>query len=399
MNGKPARMLAGNVFETTLDMASGTNTVTVQATDVSGNVTTQNYQVNVTGAGATYTYDPNGNLSNKDRGNGHLGLRLERREPAHQGREEQRRGREIRLRPAGEKSREGRGRPRRRRTPTTARTFCASCGGASTFKYVHGPGVDEPLAREDTPGAPTYYHADGLGSVIKRTAPTGAVVHEYRYDVWGRIEAGATEPGFAFTGREWDPEIAFYYYRARYLDPNAARFASPDPLGLSGGSVNLYAYTKGDPVNWSDPTGLKINSTVHIRPPRFNVPKTCLGSPAATCAPPQSLVLATEPCTERSCGRWGFDATVQLTIWQEFTLPPTTRSGDSPGKTLQQHEDLHVDDFTNAFRPVTIEKEVSTEGFGGFLECERARRLFEINMDIYFYLTAGWTHVARDRMQ
>jgi RHS repeat-associated protein len=127
--------------------------------------------------------------------------------------------------------------------------------GAGTFKYVHGPGIDEPLAREDGSGTLTYYHADGLGSVLKRTNQAGAVVHEYRYDVWGKIEAGAGEPGYAFTGREWDPGIGLYYNRERYYDARVGRFVSYDPAGSDGGA-NLYAYADGNPARWTDPLGL-----------------------------------------------------------------------------------------------------------------------------------------------
>ena len=40
VNGQPARMLAGNVFEATISSAPGSNTFTVAATDLSGNVNT-----------------------------------------------------------------------------------------------------------------------------------------------------------------------------------------------------------------------------------------------------------------------------------------------------------------------------------------------------------------------
>ena len=98
--------------------------------------------------------------------------------------------------------------------------------GTTSLKYVHGLGTDEPLAAEDGCGPLTYYHVDGLGSIRKRTNQAGAVVHEYRYDAWGNIEMGASEPGYAFTGREWDPESGLYYYRARYYDPRVGRFIS-----------------------------------------------------------------------------------------------------------------------------------------------------------------------------
>ena len=68
---------------------------------------------------------------------------------------------------------------------------------------------------------------------------------------------GASEPGYAFTGREWDPETGLYYYRARYYDPNAGRFISEDPIGFDGG-VNFYSYVLNRPTRFVDPFGLDI---------------------------------------------------------------------------------------------------------------------------------------------
>lgn len=85
--------------------------------------------------------------------------------------------------------------------------------GGSTLKYVHGPGIDEPLAQEDGAGVLTYFHADGLGSIVKTTTSAGAVTATRRYDAFGNLELGATN-GYAFTGREWDTETGLAYYRA-----------------------------------------------------------------------------------------------------------------------------------------------------------------------------------------
>jgi RHS repeat-associated protein len=38
---------------------------------------------------------------------------------------------------------------------------------------------------------------------------------------------------YAYTAREWDPEVGLYYYRARYYDAKIGRFISEDsvPIG------------------------------------------------------------------------------------------------------------------------------------------------------------------------
>jgi YD repeat-containing protein len=73
--------------------------------------------------------------------------------------------------------------------------------GSSTLKYVHGPGIDEPLAQEDGTGALTHLHADALGSIAKTTNAAGGVVTSKRFDAFGSLELGAAN-GYAFTGRE-----------------------------------------------------------------------------------------------------------------------------------------------------------------------------------------------------
>ena len=179
------------------------DSVLLSYTDFSGNVTTQTYEVDVTGDGASYTYAREDIL------------------------------REVR--------------------------------GGVTYTYVHGPGIDSPLARERA-GVLAYYHADGLGSVVAATDPAGAVASTRRYDAWGRLEVGAGEAGYAFTGREWDPETGLYYYRARYYDPTAERFVSEDPIGFAGG-INFHAYVGNSPIDFTDPEGLAVFRYRRPEPP------------------------------------------------------------------------------------------------------------------------------------
>ena len=60
---------------------------------------------------------------------------------------------------------------------------------------------------------------------------------------------------YAYTGREWDPEIGLYYYRARYYDPKVGRFISEDPIYIFA-VAHRYSYTHGNPVGLRDPDGL-----------------------------------------------------------------------------------------------------------------------------------------------
>lgn len=128
----------------------------------------------------------------------------------------------------------------------------------TTTWYVHGPGIDEPLAMiEDE--TPYFYHADDLGSIAALTDVDGQIVQRYSYNAFGmltRVQNPEFKNSYAFTGREWDKELGLYYYRARYYDPMEGRFISQDPIGFARGDVNLYGYVENNPVNWVDPWGL-----------------------------------------------------------------------------------------------------------------------------------------------
>jgi RHS repeat-associated protein len=56
-------------------------------------------------------------------------------------------------------------------------------------------------------------------------------------------------------GEYFDEETGLCYVLARYYNPQLGRFLTPDPQGFNGGSLNLYTYCDGDPVNRIDPTG------------------------------------------------------------------------------------------------------------------------------------------------
>ncbi|MVF25038.1 RHS repeat-associated core domain-containing protein [Methylocaldum sp. BRCS4] len=101
----------------------------------------------------------------------------------------------------------------------------------------------------------SYYHPDGLGSLLALTSATGAVTATQRFDAFGQKFAGSgTVPTYGYTGREPDAN-GLVYYRARYYDPSIGRFTQRDPVGYLDG-INRYAYMGNNPVNFTDPNGL-----------------------------------------------------------------------------------------------------------------------------------------------
>ena len=128
--------------------------------------------------------------------------------------------------------------------------------------FTHGAGVDEHLTNERD-GEFSYYHADGLGSVVTLTDKNKRVMQSYEYDSFGRAKPFSTSfiNSYTYTGREWEKESGLYYYRARYYDPMEGRFISKDQIGLKGG-INLHNYVDSNPVNRIDPTGEAWNGNV-----------------------------------------------------------------------------------------------------------------------------------------
>ncbi len=132
----------------------------------------------------------------------------------------------------------------------------SNVSGGVVVRYVHGQGVDEPLAMWRA-GVVSYYHADGLGSITSLSDSTGANAATYTFDAFGHLTAttGSLNNPFMYTARELDTETGLYYYRARYYDSGTGRFISEDLIGFHGG-VNKYAYAFNDSTRYKDPEGL-----------------------------------------------------------------------------------------------------------------------------------------------
>lgn len=130
---------------------------------------------------------------------------------------------------------------------------------ALQVRYLHGPAVDELLARTSAAGTTAWYLTDRLGSVRDVASTAGAVIDHVAYDSYGKVTS-ETSPSngdrFKFTGRELDAGTGLQYNRARYYDAAIGRWTQEDPIGFEAGDANLYRYVGNGPTNRIDPSGL-----------------------------------------------------------------------------------------------------------------------------------------------
>lgn len=108
---------------------------------------------------------------------------------------------------------------------------------------------------------PSFYGYDGHGNVRSLTNSAGAITDSYDFDAFGMpIRTSGTTPNqFLYNGQRSDSSIGLYDLRARYYSQATGRFWARDFLeGVKccGLSWNPYIYTKDNPVNRIDPSGL-----------------------------------------------------------------------------------------------------------------------------------------------
>jgi RHS repeat-associated protein len=132
-----------------------------------------------------------------------------------------------------------------------------------------------PLSPPDPALRLTYYHADLIGSPSAVTDDSGGILEETSFYPFGvprrQTETDGFHDPYEFAQKERDRETGSHYFEARYLAAGLPGFLTPDgkyanpdkfaaeelqSLLASPQEFGLYAYVRGNPLRWTDPTGL-----------------------------------------------------------------------------------------------------------------------------------------------
>ncbi len=128
-----------------------------------------------------------------------------------------------------------------------------------------------------------YIHTDQLNTPRLITDSNNAKVWEWHNDdpFAGNVpndDPNSTGSHFEYnprlSGQYYDKETGLFYNWNRFYNPATGRYDQSDLIGLAAG-VNTYAYVGGNPLRYTDPSGLAIA-----------IPAICLLTPAnlAACA-------------------------------------------------------------------------------------------------------------------
>jgi RHS repeat-associated protein len=124
-----------------------------------------------------------------------------------------------------------------------------------TSRFVYGPyGV--PLEQIDRDGTAVWLHQDQAGSTRTLTGSDGAVLAAFAWDAYGMpsTRTGAISSRLGFGGSYTDLDTGFIFLPARVYDPPSAQFLTIDPM--VGRTRQPYAFAAGDPLGFSDPSGM-----------------------------------------------------------------------------------------------------------------------------------------------
>ncbi len=96
--------------------------------------------------------------------------------------------------------------------------------------------------------------------MLYNTGDVKAIYDYYPFGLSLRSIVTDEDARYKFTGKELDKEgeLDWYYFGARYYDPEIGRWLSVDPLAHEYPSHSPYNYVLNNPINYFDPDGREV---------------------------------------------------------------------------------------------------------------------------------------------
>lgn len=279
VQGAPVPMAGDKSFKAPVTIAPGSSTVTITATDASGNSATRQYGLSHDGTSKVFDYDSNGNLIADgtrtfewDAKNQLVALvwGTTRTEFSYNGS-----GQRVRI-----KTFQGGG--------LVNDTYAVWSEDVLRETRTSGASVVRSFnAGIEQNGTLQYVTSDHLSSVTAVTNAAGSVIASYTYDPFGRqssvIGTANVDRGFAALVSGSSGE---YLATFRGYDPETGRWLQPDPEGIADG-LNVYRYVHNNPVGRIDPLGLAtvaVNVQTQLMTNPFTLAAVCQSKPCGACA-------------------------------------------------------------------------------------------------------------------
>ncbi|WP_367618396.1 RHS repeat-associated core domain-containing protein [Luteococcus sp.] len=126
----------------------------------------------------------------------------------------------------------------------------------------------QPVAQRTTTGGIYSMFTDQVGTGITAVSWNDLTKTTWRIeDPYGNqlgLLKGPWPTDRTYLDKSTDPATGLVQTGARLYNPNTGRFLSVDPIldATDALSLNGYSYSSGDPVNYSDPTGLSILDSI-----------------------------------------------------------------------------------------------------------------------------------------
>ncbi|GER89996.1 hypothetical protein KDW_41580 [Dictyobacter vulcani] len=273
-------------------------------------------------------------------------------------------------------------------------------GATSTTKYYSAGGQRVAMKKD---GVLSYLLPDMLGSTSIALKADASVQAVQLFAPFGgtRYSDGSMTTPYNYTGQRFDMTSGLLYYNARYYDATSGRFTSADTLETNGAGLDPYAYVKGNPQTYTDPTGHR---------PCSNTDDTCGGMGGPEPTPTQGVNPVDDAChnmaacgggsTGGSCTSFGcYDGGGGLTSGPhgEGGGPTTGGGGPTTGGGSPKGSDKPQCDAKCKAHDIALMTDVHKQWriFNGIIS-DSIGLLTNVLTLIADYYTANWAGVAID---